>query len=219
MEVEWKQMRELPKKLVLLVLVLNVAAQDRIQLACVKIVWPKTKTTSYLATYLGISKPMLYKYMRLIDPNWRHVYNMMPSRELILPECLKLLPLYTLTLTKSVGLRQDARVDERAYWLMRATSISASLGIPLVYPRKFSVHNIPKFLLQEYDNEPSILLNKMVNEIRRQSCSYLRLHLLKRVEMMFHSFIIEDKSGLGSSYVEFLVYVHRQIQVKMQPGS
>ncbi|XP_024531752.1 protein transport protein Sec24-like At4g32640 [Selaginella moellendorffii] len=204
------------------------------------------------------------------------------SGQLILPECLKLLPLYTLALTKSVGLRQDVRVDERAYWLMRATSISASLAIPLVYPRLFSVHNIPKldesslpptlplssenldpegiflletgedaflyagkavssellhqlfevrsvnevipgqFLLQEYDNEPSILLNKMVNEIRRQRCSYLRLHLLKRgdpLEMMFHSFMIEDKSGLGSSYVEFLVYVHRQIQVKMQSGS
>ncbi|EFJ22494.1 hypothetical protein SELMODRAFT_416300 [Selaginella moellendorffii] len=182
--------------------------------------------------------------------------------------------LNTLALTKSVGLRQDARVDERAYWLMGATSISASLAIPLVYPRLFSIHNIPKldesslpptlplssenldpegiflletgedaflyagkavssellhqlfevrsvnevipgqFLLQEYDNEPSILLNKMVNDIRRQHCSYLRLHLLKRgdpLEMMFHSFMIEDKSGLGSSYVEFLVYVHRQI--------
>ncbi|EFJ22500.1 hypothetical protein SELMODRAFT_416308 [Selaginella moellendorffii] len=25
----------------------------------------------------------LYKYMRLIDPNWRHVYNMMLSREFL----------------------------------------------------------------------------------------------------------------------------------------
>ncbi|EFJ37281.1 hypothetical protein SELMODRAFT_403513 [Selaginella moellendorffii] len=57
-----------------------------------------------------------------------------------------------------------------------------------------------QFLLQEYDNEPSILLNKMVNEIRRQRCSYLR----DDVPLL--------KSGLGSPYVEFLVYVHRQIQ-------
>jgi protein transport protein SEC24 len=65
------------------------------------------------------------------------------SGQLILPEALKLLPLYTMALIKSVGLRSEVRVDERSYWLNRVASLSASLAIPLVYPRMFALHNLP----------------------------------------------------------------------------
>lgn len=34
-------------------------------------------------------------------------------------------------------------------------------------------------------------------------------------EAVFLSHLIEDRSQAGMSYVEFLVYVHRQIQNKM----
>ncbi|EFJ32673.1 hypothetical protein SELMODRAFT_407701 [Selaginella moellendorffii] len=43
----------------------------------------ETKTTAYLACYLRISKPTLYKYMRLVDPNWRGVYYRVPPEEAI----------------------------------------------------------------------------------------------------------------------------------------
>lgn len=33
--------------------------------------------------------------------------------------------------------------------------------------------------------------------------------------MMFFSFMVEDKTANGLSYVEFLVHIHRQIQTKM----
>jgi len=33
--------------------------------------------------------------------------------------------------------------------------------------------------------------------------------------MLFFSYMIEDKSAGGFSYVEFLIHVHRQIQNKM----
>jgi protein transport protein SEC24 len=203
------------------------------------------------------------------------------SGQLILPEALKLLPLYTMALTKSVGLRTDARIDERSYWLTRAASLSASLAIPLVYPRMFAVHNLPskedlggsilpptsslssenlehdgiyllengedallyvnlqasrevlhqlfgvhsvdelvvgQFSLQEYDNDLSRRLNEVINEIRRQRCSYLRLRLLKRNdprEVLFFNCLVEDKTALGLSYVEYLVQTHRQIQNRM----
>ncbi len=35
------------------------------------------------------------------------------------------------------------------------------------------------------------------------------------VEYLFFSYLVEDKSPLGFSYVEFLVHVHRQIQNRM----
>ncbi|CAM6106579.1 unnamed protein product [Calypogeia fissa] len=207
------------------------------------------------------------------------------SGQLILPEALKLLPLYTLALIKSVGLRMDARsdthVDERTYWITRVASLPASLSIPAVYPRMFGIHNLPskeelgggilppvvplssenldqdgiflletgedaylyvgkqagvefvqqlfgvnsvdevvsdQFVLPVYDNEPSKRLNEIINEIRQQRSSYLRLRLLRRgdpLEFLFFSFLVEDKSSSGLSYVEFLVHVHRQIQNKM----
>ncbi|EFJ13314.1 hypothetical protein SELMODRAFT_424697 [Selaginella moellendorffii] len=43
----------------------------------------ETKTTAYLACYLRISKPTLYKYMRLVDPNWRGVYYRVPPEEVL----------------------------------------------------------------------------------------------------------------------------------------
>lgn len=45
-------------------------------------------------------------------------------------------------LVKSIGLRSDGRLDERSYWVTRATSISVPLAAPLVYPRLFAVHSL-----------------------------------------------------------------------------
>ncbi|KAJ0988877.1 hypothetical protein J5N97_007233 [Dioscorea zingiberensis] len=210
------------------------------------------------------------------------------SGQLILPEGLKLLPLYTLALIKSVGLRNDGRLDDRSYWVCHALSLNISLAIPLVYPRMIAVHDLTskdddddddedkkalifptiplssehvnddgiyllengedgliyvgstvspdilqqifgvstvdalptQLVLQQYDNYRSKKLNDLVNEIRRQRCSYLRLQLCRKGDpsgMLFFSYMIEDKApGPGSlSYVEFLVHVHRQIQTKM----
>ncbi|XP_057422858.1 protein transport protein SEC24 C-like isoform X1 [Lotus japonicus] len=203
------------------------------------------------------------------------------SGQLILPEALKLLPLYTLALTKSTGLRTEAKIDERSFWINYVSSLSAPLAIPLVYPRMVAIHDldskfqedeesvIPSFLplssehisddgiyllengldcliyigdsvnpdiirrlfgvatveeiptlfvLQQHDNPLSKKLNEVINEIRRQRCSYLRLKLCRKGDpsgMLFFSYIVEDKSAGGFSYVEFLIHVHRQIQNKM----
>ncbi|WOL14443.1 protein transport protein Sec24-like [Canna indica] len=64
------------------------------------------------------------------------------SGQLILPEALKLLPLYTLALVKSIGLRNDGRLDDRSYWVSHVSSLSISLAIPLVYPRMISIHDL-----------------------------------------------------------------------------
>ncbi|XP_031488075.1 protein transport protein Sec24-like At4g32640 isoform X1 [Nymphaea colorata] len=206
------------------------------------------------------------------------------SGQLILPEALKLLPLYTLALVKSVGLRVDGRIDERSYWISHVASLSASSAVPLVYPRMLPIHTLTskavidqetndslmppplplssehitdngifllengedclvyignsvnpdilqqlfgvssvdsisnQFLLQQFDNELSRKLNEVVNYIRRQRCSYLRFRLCRKGEPsghLFFSYMVEDKTPAGLSYVEFLVHIHRQIQTKM----
>ncbi|KAI4369729.1 hypothetical protein MLD38_018143 [Melastoma candidum] len=199
--------------------------------------------------------------------------------QLILPEALKLLPLYTLALIKSIGLRNEGKIDDRSFWVNYVSSISTPLVIPLVYPRLISIHDLnskndggssippviplssehisddgiyllengedaliyvggsvnpetlsklfgvsaieeihSQFVLQQFDNPASKRLNEVVNEIRRQRCSYLRLRLCKKGDqsgMLFYSYLVEDKNHGGLSYVEFLVYIHRQIQMKM----
>ncbi|KAF5802504.1 putative Zinc finger, Sec23/Sec24-type, sec23/Sec24, trunk domain, sec23/Sec24, helical [Helianthus annuus] len=201
------------------------------------------------------------------------------SGQLILPEALKLLPLYTLALIKSVGLRTDARIDDRSFWINYVFPLSAQLAIPLVYPRMISIHDLDlketegsvippviplsseqvnehgiyllengedcliyigstadpdtmrklfgissvdeipsQFVLQQYDNPLSKKLNEVINEIRSQRCNYLRLKLCRKGDpsgALFFSYMVEDKSPGGLSYVEFLVHVHRQIQSKM----
>ncbi|KAM0970671.1 hypothetical protein ACFX15_018119 [Malus domestica] len=75
-----------------------------------------------------------------------------------------------------------------------------------------------QFVLQQYDNPLLKKLNGVVNEIRHQRCSYLRLKLCKKGDpsgALFFSCMVEDQSPNGPSYVEFLVHVHRQIQMKM----
>ncbi|KAJ4841124.1 hypothetical protein Tsubulata_003768 [Turnera subulata] len=76
-----------------------------------------------------------------------------------------------------------------------------------------------QFVLKQFDNPLSKRLNDVVNEIRRQRCSYLRLSLCKKGDpsgLLFFSHLVEDKVPTGGlSYVEFLVHVHRQIQNKM----
>jgi protein transport protein SEC24 len=64
------------------------------------------------------------------------------SGQLILPEALKLLPLYTLALMKSTGLRNDGRIDDRSIWINYVSSLSTPLAVPLVYPRMVAIHNL-----------------------------------------------------------------------------
>ncbi|KAK8580236.1 hypothetical protein V6N13_143355 [Hibiscus sabdariffa] len=201
------------------------------------------------------------------------------SGQLILPEALKLLPLYTLALIKSTGLRNDGRIDDRSFWFNYVSSLSTPLAVPLVYPRMFAIHNLnskegddstlpptiplssehvsddgiyllengedaliyfgssvdssileqlfgftsvdeipTQFVMQQFPNPLSKKLNDVVNVIRQQRCSYLRFKLCKKGDpsgMLFLSCMVEDKNAGGPSYVEFLVHIHRQIQMKM----
>ncbi|KAA0031958.1 protein transport protein Sec24-like [Cucumis melo var. makuwa] len=156
------------------------------------------------------------------------------SGQLILPEALKLLPLYTIALIKSTGLRTEGRIDDRSFWVNHVSSLPIPLAVPLVYPRMLAIHNLDtedgdstpgtpiplssehvseegiyllengedclvyvgnlvdrdilqqlfgissvdeipaQFVLQQYNNPLSKKLNDLMNEIRRQRCSYLR---------------------------------------------
>ncbi|TQD71531.1 hypothetical protein C1H46_042933 [Malus baccata] len=109
------------------------------------------------------------------------------SGQLILPEALKLLPLYTLALIKSTGLRSDGKIDERSFWINHVSSLSVPLAVPMegdeslippVIPlssehQLFGITSADGLPTQQYDNPLLKKLNGVVNEIRHQRCSYL----------------------------------------------
>ncbi|KAH0671423.1 hypothetical protein KY290_026782 [Solanum tuberosum] len=74
------------------------------------------------------------------------------SGQLILAEALKLLPLYTLALIKSTGLRTDGPIDTRSFWINYVSPLSVSLAIPWVHPRLIAIHE-----LNTKDNEESLI--------------------------------------------------------------
>ncbi|MCD7454105.1 hypothetical protein HAX54_023467 [Datura stramonium] len=160
------------------------------------------------------------------------------SGQLVLPEALKLLPLYTLALVKSTALRTDGQIDSRLIAIHELdTKENDSPLVPPSIPLSSehisdndpdvirqllgisSVEEIPaQFVLQQYDNPLSKKLNDIINDIRCQRCNYLRLKLCKKGDssgMLFLSHMVEDKTQSGLSYVEFLVHIHRHIQNKM----
>jgi hypothetical protein len=62
--------------------------------------------------------------------------------QLILPEALKLLPLYSLALHKSAMMRPDVRADDRSAWLAGIVAASPQRTMGLLHPRLFAVHNL-----------------------------------------------------------------------------
>ena len=62
--------------------------------------------------------------------------------QLILPESLKLLPLYTLHLLKHPLLADGQRADDRAYLMTMASTLPTFVAIAFVYPHLFSLHDL-----------------------------------------------------------------------------
>eukprot|EP00281_Chroomonas_sp_CCMP1168_P026138 CAMPEP_0206231294 /NCGR_PEP_ID=MMETSP0047_2-20121206/10758_1 /ASSEMBLY_ACC=CAM_ASM_000192 /TAXON_ID=195065 /ORGANISM="Chroomonas mesostigmatica_cf, Strain CCMP1168" /LENGTH=922 /DNA_ID=CAMNT_0053654859 /DNA_START=29 /DNA_END=2799 /DNA_ORIENTATION=- len=75
----------------------------------------------------------------------RHCASNPAPGQLILPESLKLLPLYTLGMMKNKALVSDTAIiktDERAYLMQRLLTLSASETSTFIYPRMFALHQL-----------------------------------------------------------------------------
>lgn len=73
------------------------------------------------------------------------------SGQLILPEALKLLPFYSLGLSKSPCLRLATLPDVRVVWMQRFLSLPLSKTLPLIVPRLLPLH---RMLQQHVSGEP-----------------------------------------------------------------
>eukprot|EP01114_Cavostelium_apophysatum_P006837 TRINITY_DN1833_c0_g1_i1.p1 TRINITY_DN1833_c0_g1~~TRINITY_DN1833_c0_g1_i1.p1 ORF type:complete len:964 (-),score=245.41 TRINITY_DN1833_c0_g1_i1:62-2953(-) len=66
--------------------------------------------------------------------------------QLILPESLKLLPIYSLAIIKNAALRSgaDLHTDDRAFVVSLLNALPPQLSIPFTYPRMYSLHDLPE---------------------------------------------------------------------------
>ncbi|XP_073296685.1 protein transport protein SEC24 B-like isoform X2 [Primulina huaijiensis] len=125
----------------------------------------------------------------------------------------------------SVPLSSEHICDEGVYLLENGEVCLIYVGNsvqPNVLQKLFGISSIEdisnQFVLQQLENPLSKKVNAILNEIRRQRCSYLRLKLCRKGDpsgMMFFSYMVEDKNLGSLSYVEYLVHIHRQVQSKL----
>ena len=93
---------------------------------------------------------------------------------------------------------------------------TTTAGVPSVdsLPSDGSPLHLPRL-----DTPLSQAVHALLDEVRRQRSAFLRLRVLRRgdpLEPAFYHALVEDRSPTaGMSYVEFLCFVHRQIQNKL----
>jgi len=87
------------------------------------------------------------------------------TSQLMLPETMKLLPLYILALIKHVTFRAgtEIRPDERTYNMMIVRNLPVSLTIPFIYPRLFALHSMPNECGTVDPNTGAIILPSVLN--------------------------------------------------------
>ncbi|XP_047956910.1 protein transport protein Sec24-like At4g32640 [Salvia hispanica] len=114
--------------------------------------------------------------------------------------------------------------DEGIYLLENGIDCLVYVGASVqqnVLTQLFGVSSVEEisnqFMLQQYDNPLSKKLNDVLNEIRRQRCSYLRLKFCKKgdsSEAMFLSNMVEDRMPSGAAYADFVALIRSEVQKK-----
>ncbi|XP_033335256.2 COPII coat complex component secretory 24CD isoform X1 [Megalopta genalis] len=74
----------------------------------------------------------------------KHCASPSSAGQLILPECMKLLPLYTNALLKSDALSggADMTIDDRSFVMQTVATMPISISVVYIYPRLLPLHNV-----------------------------------------------------------------------------
>ncbi|GLV32062.1 Secretory 24CD [Carabus blaptoides fortunei] len=199
--------------------------------------------------------------------------------QLILPECMKLLPLYVNCLMKSDAISggSDMTLDDRSFVMQCVNIMDIPTSVVYFYPRLIPLHEIQsdtespeipsairctvekmtdsgvyllengihmllwiglnanqdwiqsvfgvpnaaqvdveRFTLPELDNNLSVTVRNLIDQVRTQRHRFMRLTLVRqrdKLEAVFRHFLMEDRGQDGSSsYVDFLCHMHKEIR-------
>ncbi|KAK9729542.1 COPII coat Sec23p-Sfb3p heterodimer component [Basidiobolus ranarum] len=232
-----------------------------------------------------IKEKLTEKCVHILAAYRKHCASSTSPGQLILPEALKLFPLYALTILKSRALRNgvDISIDSRRAFMSFLNSVGVSQSIPLLYPRLIPLHTLPEntcvpnehdiicmppmirdsyarldltgaylvdnsltlmlwvgnqisqeFLeqvfgvstlqeinpkvgeLPELDNPTSHQIRTLMKVLQQEKVRYPNLqivrHQMDQAELEFSNLMVEDKNNDNMSYVDYLCFIHRQIQ-------
>lgn len=118
--------------------------------------------------------------------------------QLILPECMKLLPLYTNCLLKSDAIAggADLGCDDRAYAMSAVSSMDVASSVVYFYPRLLPLHDVPV----ESDEMPT-QIRCTIEKIRDDGVYLLEngLHMLLFVGLAANPAWIQDVFGVQTA--------------------
>merc|ERR1719242_1542778 len=118
--------------------------------------------------------------------------------QLILPECMKLLPLYTNCVIKSDAISggSDLGCDDRAYHMSCLSSMDVSSSLVYFYPRVFALHT----LSPEEDGIPE-QIRCTIEKIRDDGVYLLEngMHMLLYVGLATNPAFIQDVFGVATA--------------------
>ncbi|XP_051561432.1 protein transport protein Sec24D-like isoform X3 [Myxocyprinus asiaticus] len=136
------------------------------------------------------------------------------ASQLILPDAMKVFPVYMNSLLKAPALVGSAELstDDRAFQRLMVMAMGVEETQVLLYPRLIPL----QMSLPVLDNAHSRKLHSIISSISQQRAKSMKLLIVKqkdRAEIFFRQHLVEDK-GLhgGASYMDFLCYVHREIR-------
>ncbi|DAZ97864.1 TPA: hypothetical protein N0F65_003291 [Lagenidium giganteum] len=122
-------------------------------------VWQRTAAKQFVdkslmrATPTAVKDNLVNECVNVLFNYRKHCASSSSSGQLILPESLKLLPLYTLATLKSRALRAnlvgnpprgfiDVRADERVMMMGLLNSLPVEFAVSAVYPKLYSIHDM-----------------------------------------------------------------------------
>ena len=136
--------------------------------------------------------------------------------QLILPECMKLLPLYINCLLNCDALSggSDMSIDDRTFNMF---AVCSSWTMPVLKRFVYFYFLFHFWIVIEFDDFLlGFQVRCVINQLRSTRQRHMRLTLVRprdKLEFVFRKFLVEDKHGdASSSYVDFLCHLHKEIR-------
>ncbi|XP_077280362.1 COPII coat complex component secretory 24CD [Temnothorax americanus] len=127
----------------------------------------------------------------------KHCATPSSAGQLILPECMKLLPLYINCLLKSDALTggADMTIDDRSYVMQAVATMPISISVAYVYPRLFPLHDV-----DSQDSELPLMLRCSIDKFTDDGAYLLEntIHMFLWLGMALSSQWVQSVFGVPS---------------------
>ncbi|GES88569.1 Sec23/Sec24 family protein [Rhizophagus clarus] len=166
---------------------------------------------------IGVTESIVFLYPRLIP-----VHNLSDQFQVGYPNQYSKVKLPPLIRVSSARLESEgAYLLENGhiliFWIGRQVSsefINNVFGVDTIEKIDSKLSSLP-----ELENPTSIRIRSIISYLQTQRSKYLRLTIARMqidaTEIEFHNLLVEDENNGAMSYVDYLCYIHKQIQTEV----